>query len=81
MMYGPALPATFAVRQREAPVGLRGQLFTTGASLKVGAFALGAALSGPAVVALESEGALLVAALVQLAAALAGTALLRGDRR
>ncbi|MFF4752711.1 MFS transporter [Streptomyces sp. NPDC002514] len=44
---GPSLTALFAVRHREAPAGLRGQIFTTGASLKITAFALGAALAAP----------------------------------
>ncbi|MFC5019819.1 MFS transporter [Streptomyces lienomycini] len=44
---GPQLTALFAVRHREAPDRLRGQIFTTGASLKVTAFALGAAVAGP----------------------------------
>ncbi|MGW3952569.1 MFS transporter [Streptomyces sp. NPDC004752] len=42
---GPALTALFAVRHAEAPGHLRGQVFTTGASLKITAFALGAALA------------------------------------
>ncbi|WP_435060250.1 MFS transporter [Streptomyces sp. bgisy060] len=44
---GPQLTALFAVRHREAPDGLRSQVFTTGASLKVTGFALGAAAAGP----------------------------------
>ncbi len=44
---GPQLTALFAVRHREAPVHLRGQIFTTGASLKITAFALGVAAAGP----------------------------------
>ncbi|WP_404870226.1 MFS transporter [Kitasatospora griseola] len=44
---GPLLTGLFAVRHREAPAHLRGQIFTTGASLKITAFALGAALAGP----------------------------------
>jgi MFS family permease len=43
---GPQLAAVIAVRHREAPDGLRAQVFTTGASLKVTAGALGAALAG-----------------------------------
>ncbi|GAA3081341.1 hypothetical protein GCM10020000_79050 [Streptomyces olivoverticillatus] len=38
---GPQLAALFAVRHREAPEHLRGQIFTTGASLKITGFALG----------------------------------------
>ncbi|MFE0908144.1 MFS transporter [Streptomyces rochei] len=45
---GPQLAALFAVRHREAPDHLRGQIFTTGASLKITGFALGAAVAGPA---------------------------------
>ncbi|MGW1054767.1 MFS transporter [Streptomyces sp. NPDC001118] len=44
---GPQLTALFAVRHREAPDHLRGQIFTTGASLKITAFASGAAIAGP----------------------------------
>ncbi|MFI2205401.1 MFS transporter [Streptomyces sp. NPDC020192] len=44
---GPQLTALFAVRHREAPERLRGQIFTTGASLKITGFAAGAALAGP----------------------------------
>ncbi|MGW1164375.1 MFS transporter [Streptomyces sp. NPDC002550] len=44
---GPQLTALFAIRHREAPHRLRGQVFTTGASLKITAFASGAAVAGP----------------------------------
>ncbi|WP_309030664.1 MFS transporter [Streptomyces alfalfae] len=44
---GPQLAALFAIRHREAPEHLRGQVFTTGASLKITGFALGAAVAGP----------------------------------
>jgi hypothetical protein len=43
---GPQLAAVFAVRQREAPPRLRGQIFTTAAGLKISAGALGAGLAG-----------------------------------
>lgn len=43
---GPQLAATFAVRHREAPERSRSQVFTTGASLKITAAAMGAALAG-----------------------------------
>lgn len=43
---GPQLAAIFAVRHREAPEWSRGQVFTTGASLKITAAAAGAALAG-----------------------------------
>ncbi len=44
---GPQLTALFAVRHREAPEHMRGQIFTTAASLKIGGYAAGAALAGP----------------------------------
>ncbi|MFG2004185.1 MFS transporter [Spirillospora sp. NPDC048911] len=66
---GPQLTALFAVRHREAPEGLRGQIFITGASLKITGFALGAAVAGP--IAVRSlPAALLTAAAVQLIAVL-----------
>ncbi|WP_329561644.1 MFS transporter [Kitasatospora sp. NBC_01266] len=70
---GPQLTALFAVRHREAPERLRGQVFTTGASLKLTAFAFGAALAGP-LASRSLPGALLAAAGFQL---LAGTAVAR----
>ncbi|MFJ5924964.1 MFS transporter [Kitasatospora sp. NPDC092948] len=67
---GPQLSGLFAVRHREAPARLRAQVFTTGASLKITAFALGAALAGP--IATHS-----VPAALLLAAALTAAATLR----
>ncbi|QCW80229.1 MFS transporter [Streptomyces sp. S6] len=58
---GPQLTALFAVRHREAPEGLRTQVFTTGASLKITGFAVGAAVAGP-LAGRSLTGALLVAA-------------------
>lgn len=66
---GPQLAALFAVRHREAPERLRGQIFTTGASLKITGFALGATVAGP-VAAWSLPGALLLAAGVAVLAAL-----------
>ncbi|WP_354644147.1 MFS transporter [Kitasatospora camelliae] len=67
---GPQLTALFAVRHREAPEHLRGQVFTTGASLKISGFALGAAAAGP-VAARSVTAALLLAAAVAALATLA----------
>ncbi|GAT65491.1 integral membrane protein [Planomonospora sphaerica] len=66
---GPQLTALFAVRHREAPGRLRGQVFTTGASLKITGFALGAGVAGP-LADRSLPGALLAAAGVQVLAAL-----------
>lgn len=64
---GPQLTALFTVRHAEAPERLRGQIFTTGASLKITGFALGAAAAGP-LATWSLPGALAVAAGVQLVA-------------
>jgi len=78
---GPALAAQFAVRQQTVPPSLYGQVFTTAAALKVGAFALGAALAGPVATVLGSAEAILVAAGAQIAAALVGLTLARSPAR
>ncbi len=77
---GPGLAATFATRQRYVPPELLGQVFTTAAGLKVGSFALGSALAGPVVLAAGSDGALLIAACMQFAAAGAAVLLMRVKR-
>ncbi|MFB7572465.1 MFS transporter [Streptomyces sp. NPDC056165] len=66
---GPQLAALFAVRHREAPEHLRGQIFTTGASLKITGFAVGAAVAGPAA-HWSLPGAVALAAIVAVLAAL-----------
>jgi predicted MFS family arabinose efflux permease len=71
---GPAFAATFTTRQRWSPPDLRGQIFTTAASLKVGAFAIGAALAGPAVGWVGVGGVLVAAGGVHVLAALLGMA-------
>jgi MFS family permease len=65
---GPQLTALFAVRQRESPEHMRGQIFTTAASLKIGGMAAGAALAGP-LAGRSVTGCLLVAAGIELCAA------------
>ncbi|MFE2570250.1 MFS transporter [Streptomyces mirabilis] len=67
---GPQLAALFAIRHREAPEHLRAQIFTTGASLKISGFALGAAVAGP-VATRSLPGALALAASAAALAALA----------
>jgi predicted MFS family arabinose efflux permease len=74
LVEGPAFAALFATRQRYTPPGLRGQIFTTGASLKVGAFAVGSALAGPAITLGGVGGALLLVAASQLLGAALGLA-------
>jgi MFS family permease len=67
---GPQLTALFAVRHRESPEHMRGQIFTTAASLKIGGMAAGAALAGP-LAGWSVTGCLLVAAGIELCAAAA----------
>ncbi|MER6949382.1 MFS transporter [Nonomuraea sp. NPDC000554] len=66
---GPQLTALFSVRHREAPAGLRSQIFTTGASLKITSYALGSALAGP-LAAHSVAAALLAGAALQVVAVL-----------
>ncbi|TGN76887.1 MFS transporter [Streptomyces bauhiniae] len=68
---GPQLTALFAVRHRESPDHLRSQVFTTGASMKITGFALGAALAGP-LAARSLPGALLLASGVAAVACVRG---------
>ncbi len=67
---GPQLTSLFAVRHRETPEHMRGQVYTTGASLKIAGFAAGAALAGP-LAGRSVTACLLVAAGLQLCAAAA----------
>jgi hypothetical protein len=69
---GPLLAATLDLRQRVAPPHLRTQVFTTAASLKIGAFAVGSALAGPAADGVGARGMLVVAGAGQAVAAAAG---------
>jgi MFS family permease len=67
---GPQLTALFAVRHREAPDHMRGQIYTTAASLKIAGMAAGAAVAGP-LAGRSVTGCLLMAAAVELCAAAA----------
>jgi hypothetical protein len=67
---GPQLTALFAVRHRETPAHMRGQVYTTAASLKIAGLAAGAALAGP-LAGWSVTGCLLVAAGTELCAAAA----------
>jgi MFS family permease len=71
---GPLLAATLNLRQRHAPEWLRTQVFTTAASLKIGAFAVGSALAGPAASAVGPRGMLAVVAAGQVVAVIAALA-------
>jgi MFS family permease len=71
-MVGPTLPAVFASRQRYTPAPLLAQVSTTGASLKIGGFAVGSAVSGVIVPVLGPTVVILLVAAGQLAAATLG---------
>jgi predicted MFS family arabinose efflux permease len=71
---GPAFAATFATRQRWSPPPLRGQIFTTAASLKLGAFAVGSSLASTAMARAEVAGTLVIVGTVQLLAVALGHA-------
>jgi MFS family permease len=79
---GPQLTALFAVRHRETPANLRGQVYTTAASLKIAGLAAGAALAGP-LAGWSVTGCLLIAAGTELCAAAAylATGFTRPGRR
>ena len=77
---GPGLAATFATRQRYVPAELLGQVFTTGAGLKVGVVRARLGRVGPVVLAAGSAGALLIAAAMQFVAAATGVLLMRARR-
>ena len=67
---GPQLTSLFAVRHRETPEHMRGQVYTTAASLKIAGLAAGAALAGP-LAGRSVTACLLVAAGFELCAAVA----------
>ena len=75
---GPQLTALFAVRHRETPASMRGQIYTTAASLKIAGMAAGAAVAGP-LAGRSVTACLLAAAGTELCAAAAY--LLAGPRR
>ncbi|GAA2981197.1 MFS transporter [Actinokineospora diospyrosa] len=76
---GLALPAIMAVRQRHSPAALLAQVSTTGASLKIGTYSLGAAAGGWLVPAVGPGTAITITAGAQLGAAALGV--LAGVRR
>jgi MFS family permease len=63
---GPTLPALFATRQQYSPPDLLSQVSTTGASLKIGAFALGSVLGGVLAPSLGASRVIVVVAAAQL---------------
>jgi predicted MFS family arabinose efflux permease len=77
---GPNLAALLAARQRYSPARLLGQVSTTGASLKLAAFAAGSALGGQLVPVLGTATVITGVGVVQLAGAGAGWLSASGGR-
>jgi MFS family permease len=73
---GPVLSSTLTVREQHSPASMRTQVVTTAASIKFGAFALGAALGGHLVAAEGGRAGMLFVAACQAAGVLFGTAAL-----
>ncbi|GAA3433039.1 MFS transporter [Kutzneria kofuensis] len=78
---GPQFPALLAARQRYSPPELLSQVGATGASLKIGAYALGAALVGPLRTVLSPVGVIAVVGVMQVVAAALGWVVSRPSRR
>ncbi|GAA2120083.1 MFS transporter [Actinomadura napierensis] len=78
---GPVFAATLMLRQRESPPDRLGQVNTTGGSLKIGASALGAALTAACADAVGPVGLVLAIAALQFAGAATGWLLLRSPTR
>jgi MFS family permease len=72
LISGPVLVATFSMRQRHSPHNLLAQITTAGASVKIGAYSLGAAAGGWLVPAVGALPALAVVGGLHLAGAAAG---------
>lgn len=73
LVQGPTLTSTITARQVYTPAALLGQVSTTGASLKLGGFAIGAAVGGVLVVRTGPSAVILLVAAVHLVAAGAGS--------
>lgn len=77
---GPALAATFAVRQRNTPPELHGQVMTTAVGVKIGMLALGAGSAGILLEVLDPGSVILVAASIQFVAVAVGWLAMRGGK-
>ncbi|GAB2965469.1 MFS transporter [Saccharothrix stipae] len=77
---GPTLTATITARQRYTPGPLLGQVSTTGASLKLGAFAVGAAAGGALLTAWPPVAVIFLVAVGQLVGSSLGAVTARPTR-
>ncbi|XRQ09510.1 MFS transporter [Actinomadura welshii] len=78
---GPVFAATLMLRQRESPPDRLGQVNTTGGSLKIGASAVGAALTAASASLVGPVGLVLAISAFQFAGAAVGLVLLRVPAR
>ena len=69
---GPVLSSTLTVRELHSPATMRTQVVTTAASIKFGAFALGAAVGGHVVASDGGRAGMLFVAAVQVAGVVVG---------
>jgi len=74
LVEGPVMAAVFSLRQQRTPASLQAQVMGTLGSIQVAAFAVGSALGGPLVAAVEPRTAIVVVAGAILAAAVTGAA-------
>ena len=72
---GPALAAVFSLRQQRTPHALIAQVNGTLGSLQIGAFAIGAAIGGPLVVAFGPRTCIAIVAAAIIAAGVVGAAI------
>ncbi|MEU5881110.1 MFS transporter [Spirillospora sp. NPDC047279] len=78
---GPVFASTLMLRQRESPPDRLGQVNTTGGSLKIGASAIGAALTGTFAAKIGPVGLVLAIAACQFAGVVVGFVLLSTKRK
>jgi hypothetical protein len=73
VLEGPVLSSTLTVREHSSPAAMRTQVVTTAASIKFGAYALGAAVGGHIVASAGGRAGMAFVAVMQVAGFLAGS--------
>jgi predicted MFS family arabinose efflux permease len=80
LAFGPEFPALLSARQRFSPPELLSQVGATGASMRLGAYALGAALVGPLLTVFSAAGVIALVGGMQVVSALVGWVVSRPAR-
>ena len=75
---GPVLSSTLTVREQHSPAAMRTQVVTTAASIKFGAYALGAAVGGHVVATEGGRAGMWFVAAMQVLGVAAGAVALGG---